>query len=110
MLSSMASQTRVAAHADSVGREPKSEVTRRGGDADSGGFDCLQEQASSSSSQQEQSDSSKVRRVMGLQTWALCRRREAAWRLRQRAGGQAVRSNTTTVARGRRGAGGASAG
>ena len=59
-------------------RRPPSRREDRGGDAVMGASDGRQEQASSSS-QQEQSESSRVRRIMGLETWtaeggARCRR------------------------------------
>ena len=78
MLSSMASQISVAPLAPAVDmavdrQGPEAEVEKRGHedrgrDAVMGAVDDLQGQASSSS-QQEQSESSKVRRIMGLETW-----------------------------------------
>ena len=78
MLSSMASQTSVAPPVPAVdmavdrqGPEAGGEKRGhedRGRDAVMGAVDSLQGQASSSS-QQERSDSSKVRRIMGLETW-----------------------------------------
>ena len=78
MLSSMASQTSVAPPAPAVDMAVDRQVPEVGGekrghedrgrDAVMGVADDLQGQASSSS-QQEQSESSKVRRIMGLETW-----------------------------------------
>ena len=73
MLSSTASQTSVAPPAPAVDmavdrQEPEAGGEDRGRDAVMRTADSLQGQASSSS-QQERSDSSKVRRIMGLETW-----------------------------------------
>ena len=77
MLSSKASQTSapptpaVDMAVDRLGPEARGEKRGhddRGGDPVMGAADDLQKQASSSS-QQEQSESSKVRRIMRLETW-----------------------------------------
>ena len=114
MLSRMASQTTVAPPSPAVQNGPEPGGEKRGrqdrGREDRGrgavmdAADDLQRQASNSS-QQEQGECSKVRRTMGLETWTA----------EEEPGGgvgaqEAVRSPVSTVARGRRGAGGANTG